>query len=91
MEKEKKKYYDVYQEYKYQRTESVQFSDRGVELDESWNRVWRSRELELERLVAELELKVEVLEKEEGRRRHQLELLQIELNDERERNCSGEN
>ena len=89
LEREKKKYFDVYQEYKYKKSESIEKSAEGVGLDESWTRVWRTRELELERLVAELEMKVEVLQLEEGRTRQQVENLQIELNYERENNNSG--
>ena len=91
LEKERQKYFDVFQEYKYQKAESVvgQNLDRISDMDNSWTRAWRSRELELERLVAELELRIDVAEKEEGRNKQQIENLQTELCQEREKNNSG--
>jgi hypothetical protein len=50
---------------------------------------WRMREYELERLVAELELKVDLAEREEGRLRDTVQRLDAELNEERERTASG--
>ena len=60
LNQEKKKYTSLYHDIKYQNTESQQSSEVGSvdNFDDSWNRVWRTRELELERLVAELEQKV---------------------------------
>ena len=75
-------------QFRFQRAESVQISDRGVELDQSWNRAWRSRELELERLVASLELRTEMIERENERKGLELDKLKLELS-QRERNNSG--
>ena len=75
-------------QFRFQRAESVQISDRGAELDQSWNRAWRSRELELERLVASLELRTEMIEREDKRKGLELDKLKLELS-QRERNNSG--
>ena len=89
LDKEKKKRDELSHDLKRQRkVEPVEESADEPDMDESWTRVWRARELELERLVAELEMKVEMLQAEEGRARQQAHNLQLELNFEKE-NKSG--
>ena len=57
--------------------------------DDPWTEAWRTREYELERLVAELELKLELLEREGARLREINQRLELELHEERERATSG--
>jgi molecular chaperone GrpE (heat shock protein) len=57
--------------------------------EEPWVEAWRNREYEQERLVAELELKVELLEREQRRLREDGQRLEQELLEERERATSG--
>ena len=91
LNQEKKKYTNLYHDLRYQNTESQQSSEVGSvdNFDESWNRVWRTRELELERLVADLELKVEILETANSKSSETIANLQIQLQEEREKESSG--
>jgi len=64
-------------------------SRQAAQEGEPWREAWRNREFELERLVAELELKVELLEREERRLREAGQRLEHELEEERKRGASG--
>jgi len=65
-------------------------SKPAVPEDHLAREAWRTREYELERLVAQLELKVELLEREERRLRETAQRLETELHEERERANAGQ-
>jgi len=97
LDMEKKKYLDMFLEYEHQRRmvggedrtdeESLNSFSDGNRAD--YDRVWRARELELEKLVSELEFKLEMSERAVERGRVTEENLKTELSEERERGIAG--
>merc|ERR1719186_1596078 len=97
LEMERKKYLDMFLEYEHQKRragnddktdeESLESYSDGNRAD--YDRVWRARELELEKLVSELEFKLEMAERAVERGRASEENLKTELSEERERAAAG--
>merc|ERR1719347_689308 len=96
LNKERKKYSDLYVEYDHLRKSSPNMStDTGVKKSgqESleFEKQMRSKNLELERYSSELEMKHDMMEREMRRVRGEIARLECELKEERERNLSGLN
>merc|ERR1719320_2037816 len=96
LHKERNKYSDLYVEYDHLKKSKPDISTdmphvRSGQENKEFEKLMRSKNLELERYSSELEMKHDVLEREMRRVRGEVIRLEGELKEERERNLSGLN
>jgi len=96
LNKERKKYSDLYIEYDHLKKTSPNISSDGGVIrngreSSEFEKQMRSKNLELERYSSELEMKQDMMEREVRRVRGEIVRLEGELKEEREKNLSGLN